>query len=321
MSKKKTLDIETLNNDIFEVQNKVRQNPKWLISHLKKLRDKFEPPSKAFLLCPGNQKQTKEGIDAVIEAIDFCNNQVSVPAIERNKGIDYACWDHCDDCGPTGLLGHYGKDKSDPKDRMMRYGDAKIFGENLAYGDETGLDTVMWLVIDDGVPDRAHRINIFSADWTQTGVGSAYHKNFGCMYVIGYAKKFKANGTSRTEVKRLPESRIVALQRPPDAHAAGGTVEYVENAVSWKTQTTKIKKNGEITEIMKIIYKMKDGSTKVVTKKKTLSGTKENNKKEKNKKGKKKKGKKKKEKKKKGNSSSDMNSALGMLQGMGKLYE
>ena len=66
---------------------------------------------------------------------------------------------------------------------------------------------------------------------------------------------------------------------------------------------------------------MKDGSTKVVTKKKTLSGTKENNKKEKNKKGKKKKGKKKKEKKKKGNASSDMNSALGMLQGMGKLYE
>ena len=73
MSKKKTLDIETLNNDIFEVQNKVRQNPKWLIPHLKKLRDKFEPPSKAFLLCPGNQKQTKEGVDAVIEAIDFCN--------------------------------------------------------------------------------------------------------------------------------------------------------------------------------------------------------------------------------------------------------
>lgn len=272
MLKKKILDVEALNDEVFEVQNKVRQNPKWLIPHLEKIRDKFEPPSKRFLLCPGNQKQTHEGIDAVKEAIEHCKKQAPVPAIVRNSGIDYACWDHCDNCGPTGHMGHYGKDKSDPKDRMERWGKAKMYGENLAYGDETGLDSIMWLVIDDGVPDRAHRKNLFSKDWTHTGVGTAHHKKFGSMFVIDYAKKFKANKKSRNGVKKSPTSRLVPLQRPKDAStAAGGTVEFIDDAVSWKTQTMKMKKNGKTIITTKITYKMKDGSTKVVTKKKVVS--------------------------------------------------
>jgi uncharacterized protein YkwD len=63
--------------------------------------------------------------------------------------------------GPDGLMGHTGTDGSDPYARMNRYGTVLDGGENIAYGTFTGRDTVMGLVIDDGVASRGHRDNVF----------------------------------------------------------------------------------------------------------------------------------------------------------------
>lgn len=65
------------------------------------------------------------------------------------------------------MTGHYGTDGSSPFDRMDRYGKfSGSAGENIAYGHSScGAQIVAQLHIDDGVPNRGHRENIFAPNW------------------------------------------------------------------------------------------------------------------------------------------------------------
>ena len=49
-----------------------------------------------------------------------------------------------------------------PRERILRYGTCGASGENLAYNNcESGLYPIIDLLVDDGVPSRGHRTNIF----------------------------------------------------------------------------------------------------------------------------------------------------------------
>ena len=43
------------------------------------------------------------------------------------------------------------------------------FGENIAFGESDALENLIQLIVDDGVPDRAHRYNIFNPNWENHG--------------------------------------------------------------------------------------------------------------------------------------------------------
>jgi len=64
------------------------------------------------------------------------------------------------------LSGHTGSDGSSMSGRLERYGDwnGKI-GENCDFGNSTGRDIVISLIVDDGVSNRGHRNNLFSSDF------------------------------------------------------------------------------------------------------------------------------------------------------------
>ena len=69
------------------------------------------------------------------------------------------------------------------------------YGENLSFHCETALDVVLQLVVDDGVPNRGHRENIFNPDFRCVGIYSGAHKDFDTMSVLDYAASFvKAKG-------------------------------------------------------------------------------------------------------------------------------
>ena len=72
------------------------------------------------------------------------------------------CQDHVNDIGPSELISHKGKDKSDPWKRVNRYGTwSKSMAENLVFGPSHAMDILTSLIVDDGTEDRGHRDNIF----------------------------------------------------------------------------------------------------------------------------------------------------------------
>ena len=134
---------------------------------------------------------TREGVGAVDEAIDFLMAAEPAPPLTESDGMSRGATDHVEDQGPSGDTGHDGSDGSTPGERMDRHGSWNmIFAENLAYGPQTARDVVMGLIIDDGVPDRGHRRNIFDPRLHVIGVACGPHVVYRFMCVIDYAGEF-----------------------------------------------------------------------------------------------------------------------------------
>lgn len=135
---------------------------------------------------------TKEGVKALNEAIRFLRKVKPIEPVRASKGMSRAARDHVNDQGPTGKLDHEGTDGSQPWDRVSRYGKWRItVGENIAYGDKTARDIVIGLIVDDGVPNRGHRKNIFNPEFRVIGVAFGSHKRYRTMCVIDFAGGFE----------------------------------------------------------------------------------------------------------------------------------
>ncbi len=100
--------------------------------------------------------------------------------------------DHVEKQGLSGTTGHKGHRGSQPGNRVNRYGTWLIgIGENIFYGEDKARDIVMQLIVDDGVPSRGHRKNIFNSAYRVIGVAYGYHATYGSMCVIVFAGGFK----------------------------------------------------------------------------------------------------------------------------------
>lgn len=135
--------------------------------------------------------RTQEGVAAVDEAIAFLERQTPLPPLAANEALRLAAADHVADQGPRGVLGHDGADGSSFVDRIVRRGGPRSGGENIAYGGDTGEAVVIQLIVDDGVPDRGHRANIFRPGYVSAGAACGQHLTYRYMCVIdfGYAEQ------------------------------------------------------------------------------------------------------------------------------------
>ncbi len=135
--------------------------------------------------------RTEEGVAAVDEAIAFLERQTPLPPLSASDILRRAAADHVADQGPRGALGHHGSDGSAFTDRIARHGGPRSGGENIAYGGDTGEAVVIQLIVDDGVPDRGHRTNIFRSGYVSAGAACGPHRAYRYMCVIdfGYAER------------------------------------------------------------------------------------------------------------------------------------
>ena len=131
---------------------------------------------------------TQEGIDLWNEAIKYLNEfKTPLKELKWSESLAQACYDHSLDQGIKGGIGHYGSDKSSPKDRIDRYAITDVYGENLAYMNVYyPEDPILGLIVDDGVPDRGHRKLIYSADYTHVGINWGCHKDRIEMWCLAY---------------------------------------------------------------------------------------------------------------------------------------
>lgn len=137
--------------------------------------------------------ETHEGIAALDEAIEFLAHQKSLPPLKWSAGLAAAAAELVREQGKTSSTGHIGAQSGGMQARIERHGtivQGRI-GENIVYGPEDPRRMVMQLIIDDGVPDRGHRKNLYNPHFDSAGIACGPHPDFGSMCVIDFAKGFR----------------------------------------------------------------------------------------------------------------------------------
>ena len=185
--------LSPLENAVIHEINMARSSPRSYASFLEERKWYFDG---RLLKIPGERIiLTKEGAAAVNEAISIIRSMNPVPRLSPSKGMSLGARDHVKDQGSLDSIGHGGRDGSQPWDRVNRYGTwEKSIGENISYGDDRARNIVMGLIVDDGVPGRGHRTNIFNPDFHVIGVACGHHGTYGTVCVITFAGGYKERG-------------------------------------------------------------------------------------------------------------------------------
>lgn len=178
--------LSSLERAIVRESNLARTNPGLYARKMEKFLSYYKGD---LLYLPGKTPiRTKEGPSAAREAIRFLKRQKPVGALIPSRGMSLAARDHVRDTGPKGTTGHYGSDRSNPFDRMRRYGKILVTaGENIGYGLDNPEWMVIQLIIDDGVRSRGHRTNLFKKNFRYIGVAYGPHRRYRTMNVSVYA--------------------------------------------------------------------------------------------------------------------------------------
>jgi uncharacterized protein YkwD len=187
--------LAPIEKDVILEMNKVRTNPKrYAELYIQPRAGYFNGRNYAV---PGQIAiLTKEGVSALTSCVAALSTANRAGVLVPERGLSLAAKDHVIDQSRTGQIGHNGSDRSTSEIRMKRYGafsDSGVLGENIAYGETTGRDIVCALLIDDGVPDRGHRINIMNRSFTQIGAACGTHLQYRTSCTITYADGYRSN--------------------------------------------------------------------------------------------------------------------------------
>ncbi|HYY41513.1 MAG TPA: CAP domain-containing protein [Pyrinomonadaceae bacterium] len=144
----------------------------------------------------------QEGTGVLDEAISFLRAAQPLPPLSAAKGMSLGARDHARDLGLSGNTGHKGSDGSLPEQRVGRYGEWQTtIGENIAYNSGDAREAVVGMIIDDGIPSRGHRKNIFSSDFRVAGVAIGPPSSYGLMCVITYAGGYADKGATTASLR------------------------------------------------------------------------------------------------------------------------
>jgi uncharacterized protein YkwD len=178
--------LSPLEKAVVKEINLARTSPKEYLSLLEQFSKYYDGK---LLKLPGQTPiLTREGTSAVAEAIRSLRSQKPVPPLSPSKGMSLGAKDHIGDLRTSGASQHKGSDGSQTWDRVNRYGTwQKIIGENICFGHNKARNIVMTLMIDDGVPGRGHRKNIFHPDFRLVGVACGDHPAYRSICVITFA--------------------------------------------------------------------------------------------------------------------------------------
>lgn len=137
------------------------------------------------------------GADArcVAEAEAFLKRQAPLEPLQSAPGLVMSARQQVAGQGASGEIGHRGADGGSPWARMAAWGQwTGRAGENISYGYAGARTIVVTLIVDQGVPNRGHRRNIFCRDFKVAGAACGPHARYGAMCVIDFAGGFLAKG-------------------------------------------------------------------------------------------------------------------------------
>jgi uncharacterized protein YkwD len=134
--------------------------------------------------------RTNEGAAAVKELHRELLKAKPAPLFYPSPGMSRAAKDHAQYMKRTRTAGHEGQGGMGA--RLNRHGKwIRSIGENLAWATSNADETIMVLMIDDGIKNRGHRINILNPSYKKVGVAIDDHPKFSKSWVIKYAEDFE----------------------------------------------------------------------------------------------------------------------------------
>jgi uncharacterized protein YkwD len=178
--------VSAFERAVVQEMSDLRVRPKLYAKYLREMRAYFEGtlwkrPDRVPL-------RTEEGVAALDDAIAFLEAAQPVGPLRFNDGLARVARSHARYIGPKGLLDHTSADGSRLSARLNRSGTWQgLIAENIATYEEDPREVVIQLLVDDGIPDRGHRHNLFNPDLHQAGAGVAPHKIYKTVIVIDYA--------------------------------------------------------------------------------------------------------------------------------------
>lgn len=154
--------------------NHARQSPRQYAESIKKV---FGSMDAVGTYTRGTRRvATVEGRVAVDEALRFLAGVEPLPPLQMAGCLNMAAARHAKAKGSTGSGGHFGATGRNPSERASFLTASPVAcSENIAYGYEDVAEMVAALIVDDAVPGRGHRNNIFDPRMKSFGSGRAPH--------------------------------------------------------------------------------------------------------------------------------------------------
>lgn len=188
---KTTSCLDELEREVVLELNKVRSNPnQYADEYLEELKAAF---SGNLYTYPGQETlRSKEGIAPLIECISVLKSTAPIPILNPSEGLTRSAEELLKDQQRYGGIGHITRAGLTPQNRIEKYGEWDICSaEDITYASFEARQIVIALLIDDGVPERAHRKNILNPCFHYAGVAYGKHPGYQTMCVIDYAGDYK----------------------------------------------------------------------------------------------------------------------------------
>jgi Cysteine-rich secretory protein family len=200
--------------DIIDILNLVRQNPKIVAPVLLQMQQSFKGSSK-MLNFPGMNVNigkgkklsfskanyiTFEGVFAVNNAAQAIVKQSPVPPVQLSAGLSNAALGHSQYAASIQKIVHVIGDNT-PSKRIAQYGERKgEFGENMLmdFSNVRTANLIVRWIIDDGITQRIHRKNVFNEQFRYAGAGCAFSKNNNIYCTLVFAHSFTENAKANT---------------------------------------------------------------------------------------------------------------------------
>lgn len=173
LRKKEAINSANVSSAVLDEINTARQKPQQYIAYLEEYRERFSGSN--VKNSDGKTLRTIEGVAVIDEAIAFLKTLAPVEPLQITEGLVKAASLQLNDLSINPFINHTGADGSSFSERIKRFGSTRgKLGENIAFGKNNAREIVLMWIIDDGIPSRLHRKNLFNSEFKQAG--TAYDK-------------------------------------------------------------------------------------------------------------------------------------------------
>ncbi len=180
----------SIEQSILNEINLARKNPKLYLGYLEEFRKLFK--GKTVHYPNGVMMDTIEGTVAVDDAINFMKMVPKLDPYKFSTGLAQPANLQLKDLMENNNLGHFGKNGSQLPKRISLFGLLPLnYAENIVYYVDLPREIVLTMIIDDGIPGRGHRKNLFSRALKVVGIAYGKGKENEGLCVSVFADLFR----------------------------------------------------------------------------------------------------------------------------------